>query len=253
MRSMYKPNISTTARLASTLAGAALAAVGYRRKNRALAFAGLGMVARGASGFCPVSAAVGRDTASYDTRQALGGSRGTMVEDAVTIYRPVQEVYAYWRHFENLPLFMSHLEEVREIAFNQSHWIARGPLGIRLQWDAEIIHDIPGELISWKSVGEPDVVSAGSVHFRRAGGDHGTEVHVKLQYDPPAGKMGATAARVLGEDAQHAIAGDLRRFKELLEAGEISTGQRYRASESSKRARRDVEAVLTMTDPLQEG
>lgn len=250
MTSVYKRNISTTERWASTLIGAALAAVAYRRDNKGLGLAGLGMIARGATGFCPVNAAMGRDTSyAYDTRERLSGSRGVNVDASTTIYRPINEVYGYWRNFENLPTFMDHLQEVRDIDGRRSHWVAKGPMGVAVEWDAEIINDVPPDLISWKTVGESDVVSAGSVRFIQAAGDHGTEVRVKLQYDPPAGKIGATVAWMLGEDPQTAIEEDLRRFKQLVETGEVSTGERYRAG-SNARLRRDTEAATMMTEPI---
>ena len=116
MTLMYKPNISATARWTSTLAGAALAAIGYKRSNRMLRLAGLGLVARGASGWCPVTAAVGDGWSDIElTKKHLGGSHGVIVEDAITIYRPVSEVYAYWRNLENLPRFMEHLVGVRPV------------------------------------------------------------------------------------------------------------------------------------------
>ncbi len=152
-----------------------------------------------------------------------------MVESAITIDRPVQEVYSYWRELENLPRFMSHLADVRDLGGNRSHWTARGPLGTTVSWEAEIIKDVPPELISWRTLPNSEVVSAGSVRFKPANGDHGTELRVKLQYDPPAGKVGATVAWLLGEDAQHEIDEDLRRFKQLLETGKSSTGARGRA------------------------
>jgi len=243
MRSMYKPNISATGRWTSTVAGAALAAVGYQRSNRALGLLGLGLIARGASGWCPITAATDRDSHDYDssdTKRHLGGPRGVIVEDAITIDQPVNEVYAYWRNLENLPRFMEHLEEVEVRDRLHSHWVAKGPLGVRVEWDAEIINDIPPTLLSWKSVGQSDVVSAGSVRFKPAG-EHATQVHVKLQYDPPAGKLGATVAWLVGEDPQHQIAKDLRRFKQLLETGEVSAGA-YRATPSSQRMRRGLDA-----------
>jgi uncharacterized membrane protein len=251
---MYKPNISKTERLASTLAGAALAAAAYQRRNKALGIAGFALLGRGASGFCPVSAAVGRDTSRGDTRAHLAGTRGVNVEAAVKIYRPQQEVYAYWRNLENLPKFMDHLVEVRDIDGRRSHWVAKGPLGVHVEWDAEIIKDVPPELISWKTVDNADVVSAGSVWFKQAPGDHGTIVRVRMQYDPPAGKLGATVAWMLGDDPQTAIEEDLQRFKQLLETGEVSTGEtskgpRYRAR-STKRPRRDSEASPIMTEPF---
>lgn len=242
MRSLYKPNISATARLMSTMAGAALAVAGYRRDNKALALAGLGLLARGASGWCPVTATFDSGEYAYndDTKRHLGGPRGVIVEDAITIYRPVSEVYSYWRNLENLPRFMDHLEEVTVTDRFRSHWVARGPLGMHVEWDAEIINDIPPTLLSWKSIGHSDVVSAGSVRFKPAG-EHATQVHVKLQYDPPAGKLGATVAWLVGEDPQHQIAEDLRRFKQLIETGEAATVA-YRATPSTKRMRRGLDA-----------
>jgi len=249
MNELYKPNISSTEKWVSTIAGAALALAGYQRSSKALSLTGLALAARGISGFCPVSAAVGRNTASSDTRAALGGSRGVRVQASTTIYRPAQEVYAYWRQFDNLPRFMNHLQEVQEFGGGRSKWTATGPLGVPVSWDAEIINDIPGELISWRSVGDADVVSAGSVRFKPAGGDHGTEVRVTLQYDPPAGKVGATVAWLFGEDPQTQIEDDLRRFKQLLETGEISTGERYRSS-SDTQLRRDQDAARSFTEPI---
>jgi uncharacterized membrane protein len=239
---MYKPNISATARLVSTVVGAAVAVVGYQRSNKVLGLAGIGLLARGASGWCPVTASF--DAGAYDdtetTRRHLGGPRGVIVEDAITIYRPVSEVYSYWRNLENLPRFMDHLEEVCVTDRFRSHWVARGPMGVHVEWDAEIINDIPPTLLSWKSIGQSDVVSAGSVRFKPAG-ERATQVHVKLQYDPPAGKLGAAVAWLIGDDPQRQIAEDLKRFKQLLETGEASSDA-YRATPSSQRTRRGLDA-----------
>lgn len=240
MKAMYKPNISSTARFASTVAGAALALAGYQRSNRAIGALGMGLLARGASGWCPVTAAIDRNGQTDPTRHYLGGARGIIVEDAITIYRPVSDVYSYWRNLENLPRFMEHLEEVESRGRFHSHWVARGPLGVLVEWDAEVINDIPPTLLSWKSVGDSEVVSAGSVRFKPVG-EHATQVRVKLQYDPPAGKLGATVAWLFGEDPQHQIAEDLRRFKQLLEAGEVTTSE-YRATQSSQKLRRGLDA-----------
>lgn len=228
------------------LAGAALAAAGFKKSNRALGLAGLGLLARGASGWCPVTSALHRTSYSpgEGTRRHLSGPRGLMVEDAILIYRPVSEVYSYWRSLENLPRFMEHLVDVQVTDRFHSHWVARGPLGVTVEWDAEVINDIPPTLLSWKSVGRSDVVSAGSVRFK-ASGDRATDVRVKLQYDPPAGKLGATVAWLFGEDPQHQIAEDLRRFKQIVEAGEVSESNHYRATPSSQRARRELDAEFS--------
>jgi len=143
---------------------------------------------------------------------------------------------------------MEHLESVEELGGGRSRWTARGPLGMPVSWTAEIINDVPSELISWKSVPDSDVTSAGSVRFKPAGGDHGTEVRVNLQYDPPAGKVGATVAWLFGEDPQSQIEEDLRRFKQLMETGEIATGDRYRTSSAVRG--RDRTASGSLNDPL---
>jgi uncharacterized membrane protein len=117
---------------------------------------------------------------------------------------------------------------------------------MHVEWDAEIINDIPPTLLSWKSVGQADVVSAGSVRFRPSG-ERATQVQVKLQYDPPAGKLGATVAWLVGDDPQRQIAEDLRRFKQLLESGEKSTDE-YRATPSSQRMRRGLDASQPTED-----
>ncbi len=246
MTSTCKPNLSAVERLTSTIAGAALAALAFRRSNRALGLLGAGLVARGASGWCPVSAAVGRDTSdvSQPTRHYLGGSGGIYVEDSITIHRPITDVYSYWRRLENLPRFMAHLEAVHVTDRAHSHWVARGPLGVTVGWDAEIINDIPPTLLSWKSVGQSDVVSAGSVRFR-AIGDSATEVRVKLQYDPPAGKVGATLAWLLGEDPKQQIAEDLQRFKQLLVTDGIAGTVSSRRAASSRRRRESDVAPLS--------
>lgn len=218
-------NISNTERFLSIAAGLGLVAFGRTTSRRLARNIGWALVGRGASGVCPVSALLGRDTSSRQslsspsqTREALGGAAGVRVEVATTIDRPADEVYAYWRSLENLPRFMAHLTSVTEVSARSSHWIAKGPLGTFVEWDAEIIEDVPGELLSWKSVGG-DVVNAGSVRFGSSPGQRGTELRVLLQYSPPGGRLGAVAAQLLGEDPESAIRQDLRRFKQLFEAG----------------------------------
>src|SRR6185312_10847061 len=128
------------------------------------------------------------------TRASLSGSRGVNVEEVVTINAPSEQLFGYWRNLSQLPLFMSHLVSVQQLDYRRSHWVAKAPAGRTVQWDAEIINEIPGELLGWRTLDRADVVSAGSVRFKRATGGRGTEVRVRLQYDPPAGKVGATVA-----------------------------------------------------------
>jgi uncharacterized membrane protein len=141
------------------------------------------------------------------------------VERAITIDRPAHELYAFWRDFENLPRFMEHLESVTVIDATRSHWIARAPVGQRVEWDAEIHNEVPDELIAWRSLPGSEIANAGSVHFTPAGG--GTEVRVVLSYEPPAGRLGDAVARLFGEAPAQQVQDDLRRFKQVMEAGEV--------------------------------
>jgi uncharacterized membrane protein len=146
---------------------------------------------------------------------------GVQVTKAITVRRPIDEVYAFWRDFQNLPRFMSHLEAVQVMGEGRSHWRAKAPAGATVEWDAEMIEDRPNELIAWRSLEGADVPNSGSVRFRPAPGEQGTEVEVELQYDAPGGKLGRLVARLFGEEPSQQVAGDLRRFKQVLETGEI--------------------------------
>jgi len=177
---------------------------------------------RAMSGNCPVSQAVGLNTGGPKGEAAvIPAGAGCKVEHAVTINKPAGDLHRFWRRFDNLPRFMTHLKEVRDLGGNRSHWVAEGPLGLRVEWDAEIIEDRPGEVISWKSLPGSDVDTSGSVHFRAAPGGRGTEVRVALKYLPPAGKLGLAAAKLFGKDAETEVREDMARFKQLMEAGEI--------------------------------
>jgi uncharacterized membrane protein len=218
-------NVADTERIASVVAGAGLIAFAATRKPvaaLAAAAAGAGLIARGVTGSCAVYRAAHIDTRDEDTRRVLAGERGIHVTQAVLINRPLHEVYAYWRDLRNLPRFMSHLEEVTPLNGVHSHWVAKGPVGTRVEWDAELINEVEDKLIAWRSLPGSDVVSAGSVNFRERRG-WGTEVTVKLQYEPPAGRAGAWVAWLFGAEPSQAIREDLRRLKACLEAGELAT------------------------------
>jgi uncharacterized membrane protein len=154
-----------------------------------------------------------------DTRATDDGA--VAARKAVTVQRPAHEVFAFWRDFENLPRFMEHLESVAVADENRSRWTAKGAAGAAVEWDAEIVEDRPDELISWRSLPGSRVDHAGSVHFAEAPGGRGTEVVVELRYRPPAGTLGATVAKLLGSDPATQLADDLRRFKQVMETGEI--------------------------------
>jgi len=217
------------------VAGGALAAYAFKRRSvpgGTAALAGAALLYRGATGHCDVYQALGVNRVrghgtgvmadrGSDTRQQLGGGAGVHAEESVTINRPIAEVYRFWRNFENLPKLMKHLESVSTRDAGVSHWVARGPAGMKVEWDARIINEIDDKLIGWQSLDGSMVSTAGSVNFRET--PRGTDVRVHLQYNPPAGKLGAAVARLFGEDPSVQIHEDLRRFKQLMETGEIPT------------------------------
>lgn len=222
-------NVGQTERLISGAAAAVLALVALRKRRfrRLLLPLAGSLVSRALTGRCPVNRALGRNTARPEQalRAKRSGRRGIRVDQSTSINRPRQEVFAFWRNFENLPRFMDHLESVRVLDEGRSRWIAKGPAGTRVEWDAEIQDEVPNELIAWRSLEGADVDHEGSVRFTLISDDV-TEVRVVLRYDPPAGKAGARVARLFGEDPARQVAEDLRRFKQVLEAGEVSTPSR---------------------------
>lgn len=143
------------------------------------------------------------------------------VKEAITINRSPEELYQYWHNFEQLPRFMNHLEAVDVIDEKRSHWKAKAPAGKKVEWDAEIVEDQPNESIRWRSLPGADVENSGAVRFERAPGGRGTIVKVEMQYNPPAGALGAGIAKLYGEEPDQQVWEDLHRLKQLLETGEI--------------------------------
>ena len=143
------------------------------------------------------------------------------VSKTFTINAPPDEVYSFWRQLENLPRFMRHLESVEPLGGRITHWVARGPAGMKVEWDAETIEDTP-QRISWRSLDQADVPNSGTVEFKPAPGDRGTELRVRLQYEPPGGKAGKWFAKLFGEEPGQQLYEDLRRVKSLIETGEIA-------------------------------
>lgn len=243
---MKRQNIGETERTVSKVAGGALAVYGLARRNPigwGLAVLGIGLLRRGMTGYCPVTAALG---AEPEDREVAPWKRPVAVRKAVTIQRPRNEVYDFWRDFENLPRFMDHLESVAVRAGGISHWVAKGPAGSTVAWDAEVIADEPDRRIAWRSLPGSEIENSGEVRFADAPGG-GTEVRVELTYRPPAGMVGAAVAKLFGEEPDGQIADDLYRLRALLEAGEVPTidGQpssRVRAQKGVVRQR--LEAML---------
>ena len=161
-------------------------------------------------------------TAAAPARRGRGAIR---VEQVVTINRPIEEVYQFWRAFQNFPHFMRHLESVQVTSDRRSRWRAKGPAGMTVEWEAELIEDRQSEWIAWRSLDGADVPNSGSVRFRRAPGARGTELRVQMEYSPPAGKLGRGVAWLFGADPEQQIREDLRRSKQLLETGEITLSE----------------------------
>jgi uncharacterized membrane protein len=283
-----KVNVGSKERLASTVAGSALALWGVQRAlskgtwtGWLLAAAGGMLIHRGTTGHCQGYQALGVDTSSDEevkpaappvkvpdavkdaassvkvpdvvkdaassakeaassAKEAVKNTVETVVdaakgatadklsaavhvERAVTIQKPAQELFDFWRNFENLPQFMGHLEEVRVHDDKRSMWIATGPAGAHIEWEAEITDETPGELIAWKSLPDADVPNIGSVQFKDLGDDHGTEVKVTMEYSPLGGVLGAIFAQLWGEEPSQQVDEDLHRFKSLMETGEVAT------------------------------
>jgi uncharacterized membrane protein len=148
-----------------------------------------------------------------------------LVGRTVTINRPRHELYAFWREFRNLPLFMDNIESVTVLDTERSHWIVRAPGGNTVEWDARITEDEPGELIAWESIGDAKVRNSGRIEFRDSSNGRGTLVSATLVYDPPAGGVGKMVAKLFQREPKIQARQDLRRFKQLMETGEIATAQ----------------------------
>jgi uncharacterized membrane protein len=147
---------------------------------------------------------------------------GTMhARHSLVINSSPEELYRFWRDFENLPRFMRHLESVKVLDDKRSHWAAKGPAGTTVEWDAEITEDRPNELIAWRSLEGADVYNTGSVRFEPAIGGRGTIVRVEIDYSPPGGVIGAGLAKLFGEEPEQQLDSDLRRFKQVIETGEV--------------------------------
>jgi uncharacterized membrane protein len=148
-------------------------------------------------------------------------SGSTHVTKSVTVNRSPGEVYSFWREFQNFPQFMQHLDSVQMLENGRSRWRAHGPAGKAVEWEAETVQDEPGRMISWRSVPDSGVTNAGTVRFEPAPGGKGTVVRVQLDYDPPGGMVGAAAAKLLWKAPDQMLDDDLRRFKQIMETGEV--------------------------------
>jgi uncharacterized membrane protein len=207
-----------------------MVALGLSHRSRPgnwLAAAAAPLVHRGLSGHCYVYSAIGRNTArKFETREALSADRGVHVRETVRIERPVAELYRFWRQLDNLPRFMKHLERVTDLGGGRSHWVAKGPGDFTFEWDAEIINEMENQVIGWRSLPDSDVITAGSVTFKPVRNGQSTEITIHLQYTTAGGKVGSAVASMMGREPSQMIREDLRRLKQIVEAGEIPRARR---------------------------
>ena len=214
-----RENVGSGERLASGVVGGALLVGGLLRPRwpgMALVTLGSVLLHRGMTGHCVVYEAMGANTNAIGRRK-VPTNQAVKVDERIRIARPAEELYRFWRNLTNLPRILPHLESVEPITGKLSHWVARTDGGPRVEWDAEIINEIDGELIGWRSLAGSDVQHAGSVHFTRQPDGRTTEMRVVLQYYPPSGLAGVMFAKALGQDPARLIAEDLRRFKDEME------------------------------------
>jgi len=209
-------NVSDPERAASVGVGATLALLGLRKRGLlgyVIAFAGGTLIYRGLTGQCDFYKKLG--VGSRREMADVPGHGGVLVQHSVTVDASKEDVYAFWRDYGNLPKFMSHLESVTQLDDRTSRWVAKAPAGTHVQWDAETVRDEPGKLIAWRSLEGATVPNSGSVRFLDAP-NGGTEVKVTLEYEPPGGAIGATVARLFGEEPQKQIEDDLGKFSALM-------------------------------------
>jgi uncharacterized membrane protein len=148
-----------------------------------------------------------------------------LVGRSVTINRPREELYCFWRDFHNLPQFMHNVHSVTIQDQIHSHWVIEAPAGKTVEWDSQITRDEPGRLIAWQSLEGASVRNSGQVEFLDSPDNRGTVVRVTLTYDPPAGTVGKLFAKLFQKDPKVQARQDLRRFKQLMETGEVATAQ----------------------------
>jgi len=239
----FGPNITVPERIACGAAGIGMiAAAGLLAKSRtirardivpralsrgglqtpsrlphvALATAGGAILYRAISGFCPLYYFLGISGRKHSAAIGVRAGQGVKCEQTIEVDGPPSEVFAFWRELSNLPMLFLHLESVVDSGRNRSHWTAVGPLKQRIEWDAEIINERPNELIAWRSIPGSSLDTAGSVHFEPTDGG-GTKVHLSLKYDPPAGKLGISIAKLLGEDLEDQLVEGLQKLHWVLE------------------------------------
>jgi uncharacterized membrane protein len=226
-RSAPRTNVGDKERLLSILGGAALGLFGLSRRSLgglSLAAVGGSLVYRGMTGRCACYRALGVSTApTVGSATSVRAGHGVRVEESIVINRDAATLWSFWRKLENIGRIMQHLKCVEGIDERRSRWVAHGPLGFDIEWEAEIINEKENELIAWRSVDDSEVDTAGSVHFRELPNGRATELRVVLKYDAHAAQLADPVARLMGASPCQQIHDDLQRFKQVMESGEVAT------------------------------
>lgn len=210
-------------RWASLIGGGTLLSLGLIKRSKAtlpLAVLGGGLVAHAVNQMRGNNDMMyAGDSKGFPTGVSVPEGKGICVEKSVIIDRSPEELYRWWRNLSNLPTALGYLYSVQVLTDKRSHWVAEAPGGMKVEWDGEIINDIPNQLIGWRSLEGASVPNAGSVHFEPAGDGRATIVKVELQYEPPAGMLGASFAKLFGRDPDQTVYNALLHFKQLMEMG----------------------------------
>jgi uncharacterized membrane protein len=228
-RSGCDTNVGNTERLLSTLAGGWILISGLRRGSAGGLCEGMiggSLLYRGLMGHCHMYQMLGINTSNGEHQAGLRQKEGYRINKRIVVNRSPEELYGFWRNLENLPRVFDHLVSVQPHNATHSHWVAKGPLNTRVEWDAEIIEEREGELIAWRSIAGAEVSTAGSVHFRKVPRNMGTEVSIALRYSPPAGSLGHAVAQLFGQTPEDQIEQELDQFRQMMESYSEQTGSR---------------------------
>lgn len=182
-------------------------------------------IARARESDAPLTAAVHQRDVAHEVADELGWRSAALVGRTVTINRPREELYAFWRDFRNLALFMENVESVTPGDDGRSHWVVKAPGGKTVEWDSVLTEEVDNEVLAWESAEGADIRNAGRIEFRDAPPGRGTEVTATIVYEPPGGDIGKLIAKLFQKEPKIQARRELRRFKQLMETGEISAAK----------------------------
>lgn len=182
-------------------------------------------IARALESDAPLTAAVRQRDVAHVVAEDQDWHAAALVGRTITINRPRAELYAFWRDFRNLALFMENVESVTPSEGGRSHWVVKAPAGKTVEWDSVLTEEVENEVLAWESADGADIKNAGRIEFRDAPPGRGTEVTATIVYEPPGGDLGKLIAKLFQKEPKIQARRELRRFKQLIETGEISTAK----------------------------